>query len=61
VLDWDEAPQHPHHVARQTYVTVHGVLQPGPAPRFLRTPAATPQAVQELSIGDVLARWGVSA
>jgi len=61
VLDWDEAPQHPHHIARQTYVTVDGVLQPGPAPRFLRTPAATPQAVQELSIGDVLARWGVSA
>ena len=35
-----EAPQHPHNVARGTFVEVDGKLQPAPAPRFSRTPAA---------------------
>ena len=30
VLDWDEAPRHAHNVARETFVTVDGVLQPAP-------------------------------
>jgi alpha-methylacyl-CoA racemase len=38
VLDWDEAPRHPHHAARGTYVDHAGVTQPAPAPRFSRTP-----------------------
>jgi alpha-methylacyl-CoA racemase len=38
VLSLDEAPQHPHNVARGTFVELHGVVQPGPAPRFSRTP-----------------------
>ncbi|HVS85434.1 MAG TPA: CaiB/BaiF CoA-transferase family protein [Gaiellaceae bacterium] len=38
VLDVDEAPLHPHNVARGTFVD--GV--PAPAPRFSRTPAAAP-------------------
>ncbi|MES2532222.1 MAG: CaiB/BaiF CoA-transferase family protein, partial [Pseudomonadota bacterium] len=38
VLDWDEAPLHPHNAARQAFVTVDGVLQPATAPRFSRTP-----------------------
>ena len=42
VLDWDEAPLHPHNQSRQAFVTVDGVLQPAPAPRFSRTPAPTP-------------------
>jgi crotonobetainyl-CoA:carnitine CoA-transferase CaiB-like acyl-CoA transferase len=37
-----EAPRHPHHAARGTYVTVDGVVQPGPAPRFSRTVPAMP-------------------
>jgi len=32
-----EAPQHPHNVARGTFVEVDGVAQPAPAPRFSRT------------------------
>ncbi|MET0961496.1 MAG: CaiB/BaiF CoA-transferase family protein [Noviherbaspirillum sp.] len=44
VLDWDEAPQHAHNQARQTFVTVDGVLQPAPAPRFSGTPAPPPRA-----------------
>jgi crotonobetainyl-CoA:carnitine CoA-transferase CaiB-like acyl-CoA transferase len=37
VLTTDEAPQHPHHAARATYVEIDGVVQPAPAPRFSRT------------------------
>ena len=39
VLDLDEAPRHPHNVARRTFVDVDGAPQPAPAPRFSRTPA----------------------
>lgn len=42
VLDWDEAPRHPHNVARATFVEIDGIVQPAPAPRFSRTPADTP-------------------
>ncbi len=38
VLDMDEAAQHPHNVARQSFVERDGVLQSAPAPRFSRTP-----------------------
>ena len=40
VLDWDEAPEHPHNVARGTFVELDGVRQPAPTPRFARTPGA---------------------
>jgi alpha-methylacyl-CoA racemase len=36
----DEAAQHPQLAARGTYVTVDGILQPAPVPRFTRTPGA---------------------
>lgn len=39
VLSLREAPQHPHNVARGTFVEVDGVVQPAPAPRFSVTPA----------------------
>ncbi|MFC9553425.1 CaiB/BaiF CoA transferase family protein [Rhodococcus sp. NPDC056960] len=39
VLDVDEAPSHPHHVARGSFVDVDGLVQPAPAPRFSRTAA----------------------
>jgi alpha-methylacyl-CoA racemase len=55
-----EAPEHPHNRARRTFLDLAGVPQPGPAPRFSRTPAATPVAA--MHPGDdthaVLARWG---
>ncbi len=38
VLRLDEAPHHPHNIARGTFVEVDGHPQPGPAPRFSRTP-----------------------
>lgn len=37
VLDLEEAPQHPHNRARETFVEHGGVMQPAPAPRFSRT------------------------
>jgi len=42
VLSLREAPQHPHNVARGTFVEAGGMIMPGPAPRFLGTPAARP-------------------
>jgi alpha-methylacyl-CoA racemase len=38
VLSIPEATRHPHNVARGTFVEVAGITQPGPAPRFSRTP-----------------------
>ena len=37
VLTPREAAQHPHNVARGTFVDINGVTLPGPAPRFSRT------------------------
>jgi alpha-methylacyl-CoA racemase len=62
VLTLDEAPNHPHNAERQTFVTVEGVVQPAPAPRF----SATPGAIQgpPPRIGghneEALADWGFS-
>jgi alpha-methylacyl-CoA racemase len=42
VLSPGDAPAHPHNAARGTFIKVGGVIQPGPAPRFDRTPCATP-------------------
>ena len=39
VLSLTEAMTHPHNTARGTYVEVDGITQPGPAPRFSRTPS----------------------
>ncbi len=37
VLSLEEAPNHPHNAARQTFIEVDGVVQPNAAPRFSRT------------------------
>ena len=47
VLSLAEAAAHPHNVARGTYVVGDGVIQPGPAPRFLGTPSAEPGPLDE--------------
>jgi alpha-methylacyl-CoA racemase len=38
VLSFGEAADHPHARARETYLTIDGIAQPAPAPRFSRTP-----------------------
>jgi alpha-methylacyl-CoA racemase len=40
VLSFSEAPSHPHHVARGSFVETNGFVQPTPAPRFSATPSA---------------------
>ncbi len=42
VLSLDEAPTHPHNVARGTFLELDGVSQAAPAPRFSRTAPETP-------------------
>ena len=42
VLSLEEAPQHPHNVARGTFIDVGGVIQPAPAPRYSETVVDTP-------------------
>jgi len=44
VLSPWEAHEHPHNVARNSFVEIDGIIQPAPAPRFSRTPAGTPRA-----------------
>jgi len=62
VLSLDEAPRHPHNVARRTFVEIEGVVQPAPAPRFSGTPgviAGPPPAIgadNAAALGD----WGFS-
>jgi alpha-methylacyl-CoA racemase len=63
VLSLAEAPEHPHVKARNTFVEVDGVRQPGPAPRFSRTPAAIerPPAHPGEHTDEALADWGFAA
>jgi alpha-methylacyl-CoA racemase len=63
VLSMDEAPQHPHNRHRGTFVQVEGVTQPGPAPRFSRTPSAIqrPPARPGEHTEEALRDWGFSA
>ncbi|HQT52217.1 MAG TPA: CaiB/BaiF CoA-transferase family protein [Phenylobacterium sp.] len=62
VLDLDEAPKHPHNVARQTFVEVAGVIQPAPAPRFSATPGAIQGPPPAIGAHDTeaLTDWGFS-
>lgn len=63
VLDLDEAPRDAHNTARRTFVELDGVVQPAPAPRFLRTPGAVqspPPAIGQLG-REALLDWGWSA
>jgi alpha-methylacyl-CoA racemase len=62
VLSFSEARRHPHNVARKGYVSVAGVEQPAPAPRFSATPAGVPREPPERGAGGraALAAWGFS-
>jgi alpha-methylacyl-CoA racemase len=63
VLSMAEAPNHPHNQQRGTFVEVEGVVQPGPAPRFSRTPSKIqrPPAKPGEHTEEALREWGFSA
>jgi alpha-methylacyl-CoA racemase len=63
VLDWSEAPAHPHNRARNTFIEIDGITQPAPAPRFSRTPPAVqgPPASPGEHSDAVLADFGLGA
>jgi alpha-methylacyl-CoA racemase len=63
VLTFDEAPAHAHATARQSFVSVDGVVQPAPAPRFGRTPAGLPRPAPQSGehTAQVLQEAGYSA
>jgi alpha-methylacyl-CoA racemase len=61
VLSLHEAAADPHLLARETYVTADGVLQPAPAPRFSRTPArlSDPAPAPGQHTQQALTAWGL--
>jgi alpha-methylacyl-CoA racemase len=61
VLTLDEAPSHPHNVARGAFVEMDGVVQPAPAPRLSRTPGAvrSPPSEPGADTASALADWGL--
>ena len=63
VLSMAEAPKHPHNKHRGTFVEEGGVVQPGPAPRFSRTPSKIqrPPARPGEHTEEALRDWGFSA
>ena len=63
MLSLAEAAQHPHNVARGSFISVDGVAQPAPAPRFSRTPAGPVEAPHKAGAdtGAVLQEAGFSA
>ncbi len=63
VLSMDEAPAHPQSATRQAFFEREGVLQPAPAPRLGRTPAAvtTPPPLVGEHSRAVLQSHGFSA
>jgi alpha-methylacyl-CoA racemase len=63
VLSFAEVPTHPHIAARGTVITVDGVPQAAPAPRFSRTrpDRPTPPPKPGADTADVLADWAVVA
>jgi len=62
VLDFDEAPEHPHNLARGTFTEVAGVTQPAPAPIFSETRSEIASAPPDLGqdTDSVLAAAGYS-
>ncbi|HQR79689.1 MAG TPA: CaiB/BaiF CoA-transferase family protein [Actinomycetota bacterium] len=62
VLSPWEAPEHPHNLARKSFVTVDDIVQPGPAPRFSRSQPAEPVAADAggRDVRATLSAWGLS-
>ena len=62
VLNLQEATDHPHNKARETFVEFDGVVQPSPAPRFSRTKSSiqSSAAMAGEHSEEILQSWGHS-
>ena len=63
ILDMSEVTSHPHIEARKTFVSIDGITQPAPAPRFSRTESEISSAAGPVrsDLYQVLKEWGASA
>jgi alpha-methylacyl-CoA racemase len=63
VLTIDEALEHPHNVARDTFPASNGVRQPAPAPRFSLTPTRVPDSPHApgADTETALSSWGIES
>ena len=63
ILDMSEVTSHPHNIARETFVSVDGITQPAPAPRFSRTVSEISSAAGPVhaDLFQILKDWGASA
>lgn len=59
ILTMSEVATHPHNMARETFVSVDGIPQPAPAPRFSRTKSEISQAAGPAhpDLEQVLREW----
>ena len=62
ILSLSGAAAHPHNLARETFVSVDGVTQPAPAPRFSRTVSEISSAAGPVrpDLFQVLQDWGAA-
>jgi alpha-methylacyl-CoA racemase len=63
ILDMSDVTSHPHNIARETFVSVDGITQPAPAPRFSRTVSEIGSAAGpvQTDLHQILKDWGASA
>lgn len=62
VLTLEEAPQHPHNLARGSFINTHGATVPAPVPRFSRSQgsAPPPPSNDAAEVAAFLIRAGIS-
>lgn len=62
ILSLQEAPKHPHNVARRAFAGEDSAPQPAPAPRFSATPSSPPRplSLDEGATASILSELGLS-
>lgn len=62
VLSLEEAPEHPHNLARGSFIEANGARVPAPVPRFSRGRGAAPPppTSDTAAVGALLARAGIT-
>src|SRR5207302_1114922 len=57
VLTWSEAIDHPHNADRGAFVSIGGIVQPAPAPRFSETRSSIRHQTNA-TLDEILLDWG---